>query len=1488
MRGSIGVFGAVLVAGGATLTSPIALAAGSPLTWAAPVRVDHQLPFGDASAVASTPRLAADVAGVTRHVNAAGPLGLSAAGGVVSPNQNIWSGYLLSGSTGAFTGITGEWQVPTVASTSGDSYSATWLGIGGNVASDNHLIQIGTEQDWISGAASYYAWWEIYPQVVQVSIPSISVQPGDTIFASIAQDPGSQSWTLGLEDLTTGSTPFISAPETFTGGLTSAEWIVERPLLNGPTTLADYGTVTFDDLAVNGGTPGLTLGDAMVMIDSSTGVQLSTPSDPGGNADSFTVAYGATQPPAPPISGSGPLNRVASVTGGDGSYCAVLTTGGVDCWGDNSLGELGAGLTPGNAQGGTSYSNVPVPVVGIADALEIASEPDGSYCALLTSGGIDCWGYNLYGDLGAGLSPPVDTGSGGGIPDSDVPVAVTGITDATAIVSSDGGDTYCALLDNGGGISCWGSNVDGQLGAGLPAADFGAGSYSDVPVQVQAVGGLVTSIVGMGGGTYYDTFCVLVNTGAVWCWGDDVDGELGAGPSLFDAGYSDAPVAVSGIADARSLVTDDGGTYCAVLDGGGIDCWGYNGGGELGADIQPDLNLDPNDYSTVPLAVSGIQTAVAAVGAPIDDISLGSFEAGLGGGAFCALLSDSTVSCWGNNSDGALGAGIAPQPVQYPVDRLIDYSATPVAVSGINHVVNIVGSMAGTFCAQLASGDLECWGSGIDDTLGAEDANAIYSDVPVLVNGIGDVTAVVASAEPDGGVGGSFCALLTALNLVECWGDNQSGELGAGLDPTTTPDSALPVSVQAALPPLNTTTTTLSTSLNPTAVGQQVTYTASISPVPDGGTVTFSDNGVILSSCGAVPVSAAVAAATCAVTYSGAGEELIRAWFSGNGGFVPSIANSLMQSVNLVAAPSPPTGATGWVSGASNSGSGSATADLGGVSVTADGVGALTLADYGTNPTADASLLSTDQYFDVAVGQGSTFTTITLSVCVDDVAWLKWWNGSVWVSVSPQTAMPPLCVTATLSDTSSPTIAQLSGTPFAAGSSVSLQDAVSTQQYLLYGSDGTTWEAMDTSLLADTFSPTTTGTAVLSANADLWTFDAGFNQDLGVCLVAGAVAPSTCPSGDLLAWKESGGFAGTFSPNAAYVQATTPVTSGTTYTAFVVWKTNKPMPSGDTIAAGAGSSPTFSPTRLTVALPDGSNSESSTSSTEQYLLHGSDGSTWNYVDPSALALTLSPTSAVDTVLSANADLWTFNAGYNQDVGICVAAGASLPAGSCPSSDVVIWKESGGFAGTFSPNAAFAQTVVPMSAGTYSVALVWKANKTMPRGDTIAIGAGGSPSFSPTRLTALQYPASGSGAAIASSTEQYILEGGSDGATWQPIDATHLSLTVPQATGCQAEIGGNADLWTFNAGFNQDIGIQVTPAGGSPYVAAWKESGGFAGTFSPNAAFVQAVIPLSGATSYTITLVWKTNTAMPSSDHIAVAAGSTGAFSPTTLTVAEHC
>jgi hypothetical protein len=136
----------------------------------------------------------------------------------------------------------------------------------------------------------------------------------------------------------------------------------------------------------------------------------------------------------------------------------------------------------------------------------------------------------------------------------------------------------------------------------------------------------------------------------------------------------------------------------------------------------------------------------------------------------------------------------------------------------------------------------------------------------------------------------------------------------------------------------------------------------------------------------------------------------------------------------------------------------------------------------------------------------------------------------------------------------------------------------STRQYSLTGSDGTAWQDMDGSNLAATIMPWTNDLAVLSGNADLWTSNAGYNQDLGISISGGEYG-----SGQLVAWKESGGFAGTYSPNAAYVQTVVPLQAGVQYQIKLVWKSNKA--DLGTIWAGAGPiGGNFSPTRLTADL----------------------------------------------------------------------------------------------------------------------------------------------------------------------------------------------------------------------------------------------------------------------------------------------------------------
>ncbi len=149
----------------------------------------------------------------------------------------------------------------------------------------------------------------------------------------------------------------------------------------------------------------------------------------------------------------------------------------------------------------------------------------------------------------------------------------------------------------------------------------------------------------------------------------------------------------------------------------------------------------------------------------------------------------------------------------------------------------------------------------------------------------------------------------------------------------------------------------------------------------------------------------------------------------------------------------------------------------------------------------------------------------------------------------------------------------------------------------------------------------------------------------------------------------------------------------------------------------------------------------------------------------------------------------------------------------------------------------------------------------PRGDHLRQRRPIGTAYSPTRLTAYALPTDTTQWATAVSTAQYTLAN-SGGSTWVEMDPTKLTTTLSPSVAEDAVISGNADLWTANAGYNQDIGIFVTDNGGPATLLAWKESGGFAGTFSPNAAFVETVYPMTAGHSYVFSLWWKTNKNAP--------------------------
>jgi hypothetical protein len=232
----------------------------------------------------------------------------------LSANTNTsqnWFGYnqgTLEQGTTLFHSITGDWTVPSVSQhTAGQAEaSSDWIGIGGGcidagcMATDNTLIQTGTEQDVDSaGHASYSAWWEVIPGP-SLGI-SMTVAPGDHMHAAIAETvPNSEVWNITLTDVTRGETSTTTVP--YSSSHATAEWIEETPLLIGTNagfaSLPNLSQPAFDSGTTNGSPPALKSSEAMDLTDSNGSV-IGTPSAPDSDADGFGACTWATSCGAP-------------------------------------------------------------------------------------------------------------------------------------------------------------------------------------------------------------------------------------------------------------------------------------------------------------------------------------------------------------------------------------------------------------------------------------------------------------------------------------------------------------------------------------------------------------------------------------------------------------------------------------------------------------------------------------------------------------------------------------------------------------------------------------------------------------------------------------------------------------------------------------------------------------------------------------------------------------------------------------------------------------------------------------------------------------------------------------------------------------------------------------------------------------------------------------------------------------------------------------
>jgi alpha-tubulin suppressor-like RCC1 family protein len=339
--------------------------------------------------------------------------------------------------------------------------------------------------------------------------------------------------------------------------------------------------------------------------------------------------------------------RVTGITAGYAHTCALTRAGGVQCWGYNRFAQLGDGTAVDRRR--------PVGVFGLRRSVRAIAAGGRHSCALMRTGAVECWGDNAHGELGDETRTH-----------RSKPVAVRGLHSVRAVAA---GEAFACALTASGRVECWGDNRHGELGDGTSAD-------RDRPVAVAGLGTGVTAIA-LG----YFHACALKRAGTVECWGYNGYGQLGDGTTTDRR----IPVRVSGLAGVIAI-SAGGGHTCALTSAHTVRCWGSNHYGELG-DGTTTRRLTP-------VAVSGLLGGVTAIA--------------VGGEAHgCALTRAGGVKCWGYNGHGQLGDGTT-------TDR-----AVPVDVVGLaRDVRSITSGGYGHTCALTRAGEVECWGRNSSGQLG--------------------------------------------------------------------------------------------------------------------------------------------------------------------------------------------------------------------------------------------------------------------------------------------------------------------------------------------------------------------------------------------------------------------------------------------------------------------------------------------------------------------------------------------------------------------------------------------------------------------------------------------------------------------------------------------------------------------------------------------------------------------------------------------------
>lgn len=336
--------------------------------------------------------------------------------------------------------------------------------------------------------------------------------------------------------------------------------------------------------------------------------------------------------------------------------------------------------------GGTGSANAPHVCLGPKTRL---SSLNRHTCALTEDGAVWCWGDGGHGELGDGTTVAKTT-----------PVQVPGLP---AIKAISAGYAHTCAVDVNGDIWCWGDNEGLQLGRG--------GEIYGPPMLTP--GRVVAPSSTPPGGAHFGKFsvvaagfshtCALADDGFVWCWGANLNGQLGVGRANVRAAarepmqlvfsekvvLTSTPSAVIPTTNSipiSQLMAGKNHT-CAITTGAKLYCWGGNDRGQVG------IGTNTLDVTVpVPINVAGKDMPVLAAMATY--------------ATTCATTTSEQVFCWGTNEYGALGDGT----------KLNSYTSSVQVLTAqrfpLRNIHDLVTTSASVSCGfQTDDNGWTCWGS---------------------------------------------------------------------------------------------------------------------------------------------------------------------------------------------------------------------------------------------------------------------------------------------------------------------------------------------------------------------------------------------------------------------------------------------------------------------------------------------------------------------------------------------------------------------------------------------------------------------------------------------------------------------------------------------------------------------------------------------------------------------------------------------------------